>query len=260
MRNLTPGWAFLVLTQSAFGQTPFSSISNGTNTTATMTVGSGASVLATGTGTINATFTNAGTGAMLNPLATRLQTSGYAYPDFCPTVDGGVITNNTGCLTNALAALGTSFGVLEIPAIGTTTSSNYYCLSLGTTWAATQSRVHIWKGATLSCALPPADATHIIQDDNLATINPWPSASLPSTVGPAIYLCAPPSICALNDLTPEGTYTGTGATIYGVKISSTGSPNQFSWGTSFNGSNFTNGSTGTAISTWRTPAAIRATR
>jgi hypothetical protein len=135
--------------------------------------------------------------------------------------------------------------VLEIPAIGATTSSNYYCSSLGTTWAAAQSRVHIWKGATLSCALPPADATHIIQDDNLATINPWPSAGLPSTIGPAIYLCAPPSICALNDLTPEGTYTGTGATIYGVKIFSTGSPNQFSWGTSVNGSSF--GSSGTPI-------------
>ena len=169
MRNTLLGLAFLGLTQSVLGQTtPFSSISSGTNTTATMTVGNGASMAAAGTGTINATFTNIGAGAMLNPLATRLQTSGYAYPDFCPTVDGGVTANNTGCLTNALAALGTSFGVLEIPAIGATTSSNYYCLSLGTTWAAAQSRVRIWKGATLSCALPPADATHMIQDDNLA--------------------------------------------------------------------------------------------
>ena len=245
MRKITSGLAFLALAVLACGQTPFSSISGTTmtpNTTATMTVGSGASVVTTGTGTINATFTNNGAGAMLNPLATRLQPSGYAYPDFCPTVDGGVITNNTGCLSNALAALGTSFGVLEIPAIGTTTSSNYYCLSLGTTWAAAQSRVHIWKGANLSCALPAADATHIIQDDNLAIINPWPSAGLPSTAGPAIYCCT-----TLNDLTSGGIYTGTGATIYGVKISSTGSPNQFSWGNNVNGTNFTGGSTGTAI-------------
>ena len=208
MRKITSGLAFLALAVLACGQTPFSSISGTTmtpNTTATMTVGSGASVVTTGTGTINATFTNNGAGAMLNPLATRLQTSGYAYPDFCQTVDGGLPLghDNTSCLTSALAALGTSFGVLEIPAPGAVTSNNYYCTTLGTTWAAAQSRVHIWKGATLSCALPPADATHIIQDDNLETINPWPSAGLPSTIGPAIYCCT-----TLNDLTFGGTYTG----------------------------------------------------
>jgi hypothetical protein len=212
------------------GQTPFSSITGGTpNTGQTLVVGSGSSLAATGTGTINATFQNNGPSAQLNPLAVRLQTSGYAYPDFCTVVDGTVFHDNTPCLTSALGALGTSFGVLEIPAPGATTSSNYYCTSLGTTWAAAQSRVHIWKGASLSCALPPADATHIIQDDNLASINPWPSAGLPSNVGPAIYVCI--SGCSIhNDMTSGGLYTSTGTLVYGVQISATGTPDSFSWG------------------------------
>jgi len=83
------------------------------------------------------TFTALGTGAQATDLQTRDQIVGYAYPDFCSTVNGGPPLggqDNTTGLVNALAAVGTSFGVLEIPAVGTTTSNNYYCSSLGTTW------------------------------------------------------------------------------------------------------------------------------
>lgn len=214
------------------------------NTNQTLTVGNGTALTATGTGQIYANYTS--TGGVLVPVSTRLQTSGYAYPDFCAAPDGA--SPDTTCLGSALTALGTNFAVLEIPAAGSTTSNNYVCTSLGTTWAAAQSRVHIWKGAALSCALPPADGTHIIQDDNLAPINPWPSAVQPSTIGPGVYICL--SSCSTgNDLilTPSGTYTGMTPLTYGVAISSTGTPDSFSWGTSVDGSNFTSGSPGTQI-------------
>lgn len=65
------------------------------------------------------TFTSPATGALGTNLQTRDQVSAYAYPDFCSTVDGS--TDNTTCLTAALAATGLTFSALEVPAVGTTT-------------------------------------------------------------------------------------------------------------------------------------------
>jgi hypothetical protein len=144
---------------------------------------------------------------------TRLQVSAYAYPDFCAVVDGTSANDNTASLATALAATGLYFSTLEIPALApcmecTQSQTNYYCTSLGTTWPNPTARVHIWKGATLSCALPPADATHIIQDDNLAPIIAWQTNSFPSTNGGAVYTCTPPRSCGVNDMSASGTYTG----------------------------------------------------
>lgn len=68
---------------------------------------------------------------------------------------------------------------------GVSTQINYYCsptsLSNPLMWNATASgRVHIWKGANLSCALPPPDSMHVIVDDNVQPINPFAATSLPS--------------------------------------------------------------------------------
>jgi hypothetical protein len=76
MKKSTAALVFLALAPHAGGQTPFNNISSGTNTSAAMTVGSGASLTTANSGTINANFTNNGTGAQLTAVATRLQTSG----------------------------------------------------------------------------------------------------------------------------------------------------------------------------------------
>jgi hypothetical protein len=70
------------------------------------------------------------------PNQNREPLSAYAYPDFCPTVDGA--TPNNTCLNSAVAGLGLNFGVLEVPPVnpsGTVaTNANYICTSLGAAW------------------------------------------------------------------------------------------------------------------------------
>jgi len=73
---------------------------------------------------------------------------------------------------------------------GTSTQTNYYCVPTNTvqpalTWNPTAlGRVHIWKGANVSCALPPPDATHAIVDDNVQPIDPFAITALPSGTAP----------------------------------------------------------------------------
>lgn len=181
---------------------------------------------------VNSTPPSAWSGAAsAYPNQSREQISAYAYPDFCATVDGGT-TDNTTCLMSALTATGLYFGTLELPALSpctgcTQSQTNYYCTSLGTTWPNPTARVHIWKGATVSCAFPPADTTHIIQDDNQAPIVPWSTATFPSTNGGAVYTC-PTCLASDNDMTAVGTYTGTQAGNYCVQIQS-GASNMINW-------------------------------
>ena len=200
-------------------------------------------------------FTSPATGAVMTNLQARGQISAYAYPDFCATVDGS--TDNTTCLTAGLAATGLNFSTLELPALGTTTAVNYVCTSLGLIWPNPTARIHIWKGATVSCAFPPADATHIVQDDNLAPIIPYAGSTFPSTNGGAVSTCTSGCSAYQYDMTATGTYTGTTAGNFCVKISSTGSPDQISWGMNaasdeqvnqMNCSSFGTGSVGTNVS------------
>jgi len=66
---------------------------------------------------------------------------------------------------------------------GTTSQVNYVCSSLawnspaGTPTAL--GRVHVWKGANLTCALPPPDSMHVVVDDNVQPITPFASTALP---------------------------------------------------------------------------------
>jgi hypothetical protein len=171
--------------------------------------------------------------ATAGPNQNRAQVSAYAYPDFCATVDGGMTTDNTTCLMNALNATGRYFSTLEVPSLppcGTCTTqsqTNYSCTSLGLTWPNPTARIHIWKGASVSCAFPPADATHVIQDDNQVPVIPWSSATFPSTNVGAVYTC---TSCATphNDMSAAGTYTGTIAGSYCIEIQST--TTLFEWG------------------------------
>jgi hypothetical protein len=166
-------------------------------------------------------------GAQQNQL--REQISAYAYPDFCATIDGS--TDNTTCLTDALNATGLYFSTLELPSqppcgsCTTSSQTNYMCTSLGTTWPNPAARIHIWKGATISCAFPPADATHIIQDDNQAPIVPWSSATFTSTVGPVEFPSTSPNV-----VTTSGTYTGTAAGTYCLEIQQTTPSYLVEWG------------------------------
>jgi hypothetical protein len=89
---------------------------------------------------------------------------------------------------------------------GVSTQVNYFCSSTSSaplTWNPTASgRVHVWKGANLSCALPPADAMHVVIDDNVQPINPFTATALPigTTVANFAVLNGPASLTVSGGL------------------------------------------------------------
>ncbi|HXM46059.1 MAG TPA: hypothetical protein VN924_32800 [Bryobacteraceae bacterium] len=88
---------------------------------------------------------------------------------------------------------------------GVSTQVNYVCSGSATAlaWNPTASgRVHVWKGANLSCALPPADAMHVVIDDNVQPINPFTATALPigTTVANFAVLNGPASLTVSGGL------------------------------------------------------------
>jgi len=151
-------------------------------------------------------FTQNGTGASARLGFNYLSEIGHIM-DFGAA--GNAVADDSAAFQYALNACGLNFGTLDItqPPVATGGGINYsggYLLKAGSTYAAVppliwgtgaSCRVIIRKGAMISGSLPPTDPAHVIFDENLQPIAPWPS----TTAVPALNNSNPLGYVAVTD-------------------------------------------------------------